>query len=517
MGGSYRVVDKAAYFGLIGYEPHPKQWLYHHSQARFRIPCCGRRFGKSWMAARDREPELLVPNRMAWIVGPTYDLGEKEFRVLWRDMIIRLHLGKQKGVRKAYNKKQGDMYIEFPWQTRVEVRSAEHADNLVGEKLHWVIMSEAARHKKDTFEHYIRAALADERGSADFPSTPVGQNWYHNIWQWGKDPNYPEYESWRFPSWENPYVYPKGSRDPEIALIKRTTIPEWFDQEIAADFTAFVGKIYPQWDENKHVQPHKFRPDWPNYVCFDWGYVNPMAAIEFQISPDDTIHVWREWYKPYTRLEQAIRELKQRPQPEGYHVTMCFGDAADPEAAATVNKYFGPCLAEPDAKKNWREGVELVQMFLIDREFPDLTDTETEAELDSADSLANYGFYVDPSCNNTIREFNNYRAPYSSRDINLREAAQKYDDHALDAIRYGLMHLYRLGAQHHLNETILDGPISSSYVERDGLLIPTSATTVGRNESVTTLPVSTLFQLSDLGENSASGEGGFFTMNGESF
>jgi hypothetical protein len=460
VGGSQKVVDKAAYFRLIGYEPHPKQWLYHRSRARFRIPCCGRRFGKSWMAARDREPELLIPNRMAWIVGPTYDLG----------------------------------------------------DNLVGEKLNWVIMSEAARHKKDTFEHYIRAALADERGAADFPSTPVGQNWYHTMWQMGRNAEYPDYESWRFPSWENPHVYPGGSKDTEIALIRKTTIPEWFDQEIAADFTAFVGKIYPQWDESKHVRTHTYRPDWPNYVCFDWGYVNPMAAVEFQVSPDDTVHIWREWYKPYVRLEQAIVELKQRPQPEGYHVTMCFGDAADPEAAATINKYFGPCLAEPDAKKNWRQGVELVQMFLIDREFPDLTEAETEEELDSADGLASYGLYVDPTCHNTIREFNNYRAPYTSRDVNLREAAQKYDDHALDAIRYGLMHLYKLGAQHHLNETLLDGPIGGRFEESNGLLVPSSSSASSVSASVTTI-----FRLDDLDMGERVDMGGFFTMNGEQF
>lgn len=452
VGGSFKVVDKAAYFEKIGYQPHPKQWLYHASQARFRVPCCGRRFGKSVMAARDKEPELLLPNKRAWIVGPTYDLGEKEFRVMWMDMIIGLGLGRDKRVRKAFNKKQGEMHIEFPWQTRVEVRSAEHADALVGERLHWAIMSEAARHKKDTFEHYIRAALADERGGADFPSTPVGQNWYHGVWGMGRNPNFPEYESWRFPSWENPYVYPLGEEDPEIALIRRTTLPEWFEQEIAADFTAFVGKIYPQWGEDKHVKRVEYNPAWPNYVAFDWGYVNPMAAIEFQIAPDDTIHVWREYYKSYKRLPDALREMQQRDQPDGYKIDMCFGDAADPEAVQTVNVLFAPCIGKPEAKANWRQGIERVQGFLAPREVEDLSDAVMPGDLEWADSQTVYGFYVDFGCTNTIREFNNYRAPESRRDINQREAAQKYDDHALDAIRYGLVHIYDFGCTSHLSD-----------------------------------------------------------------
>ena len=39
-------IDKFKYFNLIGYQPHPKQLLFHCSPARFKIPICGRRFGK---------------------------------------------------------------------------------------------------------------------------------------------------------------------------------------------------------------------------------------------------------------------------------------------------------------------------------------------------------------------------------------------------------------------------------------------------------------------------------------
>ena len=168
---------KAKYFQTIGYTPHPKQWLYHNSEARFRVPVCGRRFGKSMMAGKDLQPDLFLPNQRFWIVGPTYDLGEKEFRVIWDDLIIAQELGKDKRIKKAYNKRSGDMYIEFPWKTRLEVRSADHPENLVGEALNGVIVSEAAKHKVDTWERYIRPALADKQGWATFPTTPEGQNW----------------------------------------------------------------------------------------------------------------------------------------------------------------------------------------------------------------------------------------------------------------------------------------------------------------------------------------------------
>src|SRR3954469_14710548 len=246
-------IDRNAFFKQVGYEPHREQRWFHDSKARFKVPVCGRRFGKSKMAGSDLEPKLFEPKKMFWIIGPTYDLAEKEFRVIWDDLIIGMKMGRDKRIKKAYNKKQGNMWIEFPWQTRLEVRSADHPENLVGEALDHAIMSEAAKHKLETWERFIRPALADKRGSADFPTTPEGFNWLYTQWMLGQDPDFPDYESWRFPSWDNSAVYPGGYDDPEIQLLLRTMRAEQFLQEIAADFSSFVGKIYPEWDITKHV------------------------------------------------------------------------------------------------------------------------------------------------------------------------------------------------------------------------------------------------------------------------
>lgn len=447
------VIDKAEYFRQIGYQPHPKQWLYHRSKARFRIACCGRRFGKSCMAARDLEPELFVPNRRYWIVGPTYDLGEKEFRYIWNDMIVGLQMGKDKRIKKAYNKRSGEMYIEFPWHTRLEVRSATHPETLVGDGLHGAIISEAAKHKQDMWERYIRAALSDYRGWATFPSTPEGFNWYYDLWSHGVSDHESkkDFEAWRFPSWDNPKVFPGGRLDPEINLVESTTAPEWFMQEYGAEFGAFVGKIYGEFDPALHIKSHKFNPDWPNYIAFDWGFTNAFAAIEFQVDPWDRIYVWREHYRPYTQMAEHIAIMNRREQPEGYHLDLGFGDAADPEAAMYFSTYFVPTYAENEAKKNWREGIDLVKTFLRPRDV--ITPAGNLVVCDEYGTPKQEPWLtIDPSCTNLIREFNNYRAPDAKSEVNIRERAKAFDDHALDALRYGLMHLFRLGCRGSLAE-----------------------------------------------------------------
>ena len=256
---------KRKWFEAIDYKPFKEQSEYHYSGARFKTAVCGRRFGKSTMSAKDMEPELFVPGRYFWIVGPSYDLGEKEFRIIWDDIMIKHGLIRDKRIKKSYNVKSGSMYIEFPWRTRLEVRSAQHPESLVGEGLDGAILAEAAKHKRETWERFIRPALADKRGWADFTTTPEGQNWVYNMYRFGQHPDLPEYESWRFPSWMNTEVYPGGREDKEIKLLERTTSHEWFLQEIGADFSAFVGKIYGEWDEQKHIKKLEYNPAWPNY------------------------------------------------------------------------------------------------------------------------------------------------------------------------------------------------------------------------------------------------------------
>lgn len=438
---------KRAWFQKIGYTPHRQQWLYHDSRARFRVPVCGRRFGKSTMAGRDLEPHLFTHGKRYWIVGPTYDLAEKEFRVIWDDLIVKLALGKDKKVKKAYNKKQGDMYIQFPWGTRLEVRSADHPEFLVGEALDGAVMSEAAKQKKETWERFIRPSLADKRGWATFPTTPEGQNWLYDLWLLGINDSFPDFACWKFPSWANTAVYPGGRQDQEIKLLEGTTTVEWFEQEIGADFTSFVGKIFPEFDDSSHVRSHTFRPDWPNYIAFDWGYTNPLAAIEFQVSPKDEIFIWREHYKPYMMLEDHVEALKSREQPEGYHLDLAFGDAADPEAAAYVSMNLVGCYAEPDAKTNWRDGIDLMRSFMKPRH-TELVVVD-EYGTPAPDPVA---YFIDPKCTNTIREHNNYRSKEPVKGQNVPEMGQKVSDHTIDAIRYGLVHLYRLGVQRHLSE-----------------------------------------------------------------
>lgn len=391
--------------------------------------------------------KLMQDKKRLWIVGPTYDLGEKEFRVIWDDIILGMGLGRDKTVKKAYSKKQGNMFIEMPWGSRLEVRSAEHREYLIGDSLDGVLMSEAAKHDPETWFRFIRPALADRKGVGDFLTTPEGQNWLYPLFQIGQQGNDPEYASFQFPSWVNPYVYPLGADDPEIAKLRAEMSPETFMQEIAAEFTSFEGKIYPDFTDRTHVKRFDYNPMWRNYITFDFGYVNPLAAVEFMVDPWDNIWIWREHYKNKMTNEQHIRALIARANPERYHLDLGFGDAADPEAIEYINQHFVQCMGDPLSKENWRDGVDLVNSFV---RMQVVGMNEDTGELIEEPKL-----FVHPDCPNVIREFTNYKSPKPTTGRNpraARETGLAVDDHAMDAIRYGLMHLFKLGLHGDLGE-----------------------------------------------------------------
>jgi hypothetical protein len=107
-------------------------------------------------------------------------------------------------------------------------------------------------------------------------------------------------------------------------------------------------------------------------------------------------------------------------------------------------------------------------------------------------------FKVDYSCSNVINEFNNYRAPGSSQGRNVPEVGQKAKDHAMDAIRYGLMHKFRLGATSHLSDI---------YAPRESIAVSGSASLPAASVSP---PVFEPHASSELHQGPS--DAGYFTM-----
>ena len=121
--------------------------------------------------------------------------------------------------------------IELINGSAIEFKSADRFDNLRGARVDFLVIDEAALVDRDAWEATLRPTLSDTQGRAMFISTPRGRNWFYELYVRGQDPQYPEYESFSFPTSSSPYI-----KDEEIAEARATLPSDVFRQEYRAEF-----------------------------------------------------------------------------------------------------------------------------------------------------------------------------------------------------------------------------------------------------------------------------------------
>ncbi|MFN7197599.1 MAG: terminase large subunit domain-containing protein, partial [Hylemonella sp.] len=202
------------------------------SPARYKVIAAGRRFGKTmlagyWLTLRD-EGSAIGGKRVAWL-APTY----KILADAWGDIERTL-----RPVTRKVNKTE--QRIELITGGKIDFWTLEDPDAGRSRRYHRVVIDEAAhaRYLKEAWERAISPTLTDYRGDAWFISTPNGLNYFYELFQRGRDPSYPDWESFHMPSAANPHLRPE-----EIEQ-KQRELPELvFRQEYLAEFVTFGGGL----------------------------------------------------------------------------------------------------------------------------------------------------------------------------------------------------------------------------------------------------------------------------------
>lgn len=458
-------INELPLYKKIGWEPHTGQVQIIEAQNRNRVVAAGRRFGKSEVGGHKLFQEALntrlVKSRLEdlqkrrefWIVGPSYTDSEKEFRIVWNELSkagLREYMDKPGSYN---NPEQGDMHISL-WGGRymVHAKSEKHPDSLVGEGLSGVVLAEAAKLKATTYNKLIRPTLADFEGWSIMTSTPEGKNWFYEMWKRGQDPNRPDWWSMRAPSWMNPYVYPKGASDDGIILLRRAIAnhemqdqdlfeklgidpeigelvgdltEEAFNQEIGAEFTEFVGRVFKGFDEETHVGDFEYDPEWSTYAAVDYGFTNPNVWLLIQVDPfGEQIRILDEVYETGLTADEFAAEILSRGLCPGSTLAF-YPDPASPADTKVLEKKLrvrakggtgGEIKVRVDAI---RSALKLRNQHLPDGHWQKLP-----------------RLMINRRCTSTIADFLNYRYPErkSQQDSNAPENPLKKDDHAPEAL-----------------------------------------------------------------------------------
>ena len=238
---------------------HASQRIIAKHPARFKVACCGRRWGKNVVGVVLCVRKAAKGGRVWW-VAPSYSLALEGWAYLIR--IARQF----PGARILTSR----LKVVFAGGGSIEIKTADNPDNLRGAGLDLAVLDEAASMKPEVWDLIIRPALADHQGEALFISTPQHYNWFFDLYQRAEADTTGTWAAWQHPTWDNPFI-PAA----EIEAAQRDMAPEDFDQEFGASFTAVGGAIFPLLSANRPMYLRPFPPGILDFrrigVGMDWG------------------------------------------------------------------------------------------------------------------------------------------------------------------------------------------------------------------------------------------------------
>lgn len=281
---------------------HPGQRLVRNSRARFRLLACGRRWGKTRLAAMLMTASALAGG-VNWLVSPTYGTGEPAFNDIRR---LALQIPTCEIVR-------GDRLIRYPGGGLCQVKTAEDPALLRGVSLDFVVFDEAAHMPRlgEIWSEVIRPALADRQGSALFCSTPAGRNYFWRLFQMALDSEQADWEAWQMPTATNPYIKPG-----EIESASRQMTERQFNQEFLAQFLV-DGSVFRGVRERATATPQTTPlPGHVYIVGVDWGRTHDATVFTVvDVTLQQLVHIDRMRGADYELQVNRLKALYERFRP----------------------------------------------------------------------------------------------------------------------------------------------------------------------------------------------------------
>ena len=223
-------IDREKLMERIGFVPHDGQRQILDCKERDKTICCGRRWGKTTVAAFEATEELLYPNRRVWIVAPDYSLTQIVFNQVMTNI--------SKITDKFSMSKKPTPILRMPNGSVLECKSGENPKGMLGWATDLNILDEAARLSEEIWFQYVKPTTHDRGGRTIKISTPRGMNWFYDDWlNAGKG-------QFHFMSNNSPYFNEK-----EWDSARAVTPERIFEQEYMAKFVSGAGSVFRNLDD----------------------------------------------------------------------------------------------------------------------------------------------------------------------------------------------------------------------------------------------------------------------------
>jgi hypothetical protein len=440
----------------LGYHPSEKELEIHNSSQRVRIVGGGQGAGKSLLASKEiikwildygrKSLDTEVPTAEShvkekglwWLVGPTYDLCRPEFSYLLDD----LHMLDIK-CRDA-TPKVGGWSVTLPWG-RVESKSTEDATKIAGWRPNGILVCEVAQ-----LDHYAWLMVFGRAGQHNAPIMATGTfepmasrggAWYSRLWEeWQVGTE--DHKSFSLPTWSNTAIYPLGREDPRLKEIEAQYPPDLFMERFGGIPSKPSTLVFKEFDATKHVVRMEMHPkfdliygeskelecihlpwDYDVEIAVDPGYAGAYAVLALMVI-DGIVYVFDEVYKQGWTAPQMIDE--------------CRGRSWWPRVKRGVIDVAGTTHQGLDSHEEiWAS---LAKISLSSQLVPIADGIERHRSFLASGSGVR--LYYSPRCEQSIREYGEYKYRLPKEDRHVSEVPIDANNHAQKALCYFLVNRF---------------------------------------------------------------------------
>lgn len=262
---------------------------------------------------------------------------------------------------------------------------------------------------EDVFDEGMMRILDQEGARIVLSMTPLkGLTWVYD--RYASTPDSADKRCHWIQTPDNPY------HDPErVAKWFAAMPPAQREAREKGLFVTLEGRIFETFYRGQHVC-EAFEPpeDWPRYIAIDFGIRNPFCCLWAALSPDDVLHVYREYYSNNDGGETLETHAAAIKRHGGW--AQGWADPANPQLILDLVDTHG--IDVDYARKDVLPGIDAVNARLMERN-------------------GVVGLQIHDACTNTIREIENYIwNPKKSGKGDPKEQPLKRNDHAMDCLRY---------------------------------------------------------------------------------
>lgn len=325
---------------------------------------------------------------------------------------------------------QGDFHVRLKNKSEVWGTHLQSETKIKSFNVHWGWIDEACEIGEDCFRQFQARARAE--GGA------------RKIWLTGN----PEGRNWVYEKFINKPI--KGSeyfhgKTRDVSFLPQDYIDslyETYDTEMVerlleGSWETFQGQVFPMFSRELHILPADFPipKNWQRYRGVDHGYVDPCTCVWLASDEGGNFYVYNLYYKRKRIIEENVAAIQDISGDERYVYTVADPNVNKADSGTGrkhIDLYREAGLELINAKTSLAAGIARMRELFepkLNRKHP------LKRSLKKAPAL-----YVLSHCKELINELLSYHYEKDDAKRNSNESPVDKDNHAIDALRYIIMH-----------------------------------------------------------------------------